>query len=58
MPKISVTATENAIMAAVTAKGKTVVAGGPVFTTGHKNFKNVDHFVLGEGEVTLPLLLM
>src|SRR3989304_6941404 len=24
--------------------GKTVVAGGPVFTTQHKNFKGVDHF--------------
>jgi radical SAM superfamily enzyme YgiQ (UPF0313 family) len=35
--------------------GKVVVAGGPLFTTGH--FKNIDHFVLNEAEVTLPLFL-
>ena len=35
-----------------------VVAGGPIFTTGHKDFmQDVDHFVLNEGEVTIPLFL-
>jgi radical SAM superfamily enzyme YgiQ (UPF0313 family) len=34
-----------------------VVAGGPLFTTGYKEFDGVDHFVLGEAEVTLPLFL-
>jgi radical SAM superfamily enzyme YgiQ (UPF0313 family) len=38
-------------------KGKIVVAGGPYFTTQHKNVKGVDHFVLNEAEVTLPLFL-
>jgi len=38
-------------------KGKIVVAGGPAFTTQHEQFKGVDHFILNEAEVTLPLFL-
>jgi len=34
-----------------------VVAGGPLFTTGYKEFEDVNHFVLGEAEVTLPQFL-
>ena len=30
-----------------------IVAGGPLFTTGYKEFDGVDHFVLGEAEITL-----
>lgn len=37
--------------------GTRVVAGGPVFTTGYKEFEGVDHFVLGEAEATLPPFL-
>ena len=39
------------------AMGKTVVAGGPAFTTQAEEFKGVDHFVLNEAEVTLPMFL-
>lgn len=34
--------------------GRKVVAGGPLFNTSHDEFEGVDHFVLGEAEVTLP----
>lgn len=37
--------------------GKIVVAGGPAFTIQHKKFSGVDHFVLNEAEITLPLFL-
>ena len=37
--------------------GRKVVCGGPLFTTGYDEFEGVDHFVLGEAEITLPLFL-
>jgi len=47
----------SAIIKYCKSRGKIIVAGGPLFTTSHEKFKYVDHFVLGEGEVTIPLFL-
>jgi radical SAM superfamily enzyme YgiQ (UPF0313 family) len=37
--------------------GLKVVAGGPLFILEHEEFETVDHFVLNEGELTLPAFL-
>ena len=37
--------------------GVKIVVGGPLATTQHKDFLGVDHFILNEAEITLPLFL-
>ena len=36
---------------------KTIIAGGPLFTTGHAAFPQIQHFVLGEAEEIMPQLV-
>ena len=42
--------TAKKVIALAKKLGKPVVAGGPLFTTGHEEFPEVDHLVLGEVE--------
>ncbi|MBE7501964.1 MAG: B12-binding domain-containing radical SAM protein [Verrucomicrobiales bacterium] len=45
------------IAARCRAVGKPVVAGGPLFTTSHAAFPEIEHFVLGEAEEVMPELV-
>ncbi len=49
-------ASVNEIVARCNALRKPIIAGGPLFTTGHEQFPSVQHFVLGEAEECLPQL--
>ncbi len=42
------------IVARCRGLGKPVIAGGPLFTTGHEAFPEIQHFVLGEAEELMP----
>ena len=50
-------ASVHQIVARCRALAKPVVGGGPLFTTGHEEFPDVQHFVLGEAEELIPKLV-
>ena len=45
------------VAARCAALRKTVIAGGPLFTTGHRDFPEIPHFVLGEAEAVMSDLV-
>lgn len=47
----------RAVVSRCAAKGKTVVGGGPLFTTAYDRFPEIRHFVLGEAEDVMPSLI-
>jgi radical SAM superfamily enzyme YgiQ (UPF0313 family) len=47
----------NEIVGRCVSLGKPVIAGGPLFTTGHEAFPAIRHFVLGEAEELVPQLV-
>ena len=47
---------DNVLAECVRCKAK-VIAGGPLFTQESDNYPQIDHFILNEAEVTLPLFL-
>lgn len=50
-------ASVNEIIARCDALKKPIIAGGPLFTTGHEDFPAIQHFVLGEAEELIPQLV-
>ncbi len=47
----------NDIVERCRKQSKTIIAGGPLFTTGHAGFQHIQHFVLGEAEEIAPQLV-
>jgi radical SAM superfamily enzyme YgiQ (UPF0313 family) len=50
-------ASADAIISRCTTLGVTMVAGGPLFTAHPEDYGHVDHLVLNEAELTMPLFL-
>ncbi|MBI5217307.1 MAG: B12-binding domain-containing radical SAM protein [Bacteroidia bacterium] len=47
----------NKIIDECIKQGVKIVAGGPLFTQDYENYPQIDHLVLNEAEITLPLFL-
>ncbi|HEX5398860.1 MAG TPA: DUF4070 domain-containing protein, partial [Verrucomicrobiae bacterium] len=47
----------NGIVERCLKLSKIIIAGGPLFTTGHAAFPQIRHFVLGEAEDIMPQLI-
>ena len=47
----------NKVIAKSKKWNKKIVAGGPLFTQEYAHYLDVDHFILNEAEITLPLFL-
>ena len=45
------------IIARCKEAGVRIIAGGPLFTTEHERFTEIDYFVLNEAELTLPAFI-
>ena len=50
-------ASVNEIVARCNALQKPIIGGGPLFTTGHEEFPQIQHFVLGEAEDVMAQLV-
>ena len=47
----------NNVVADCKKLNKKIVAGGPLFTQEYGNYPQIDHFILNEAEITMPLFL-
>lgn len=47
----------NKLIETCKSHNKKIVAGGPFFTQEYRNYPQIDHLVLNEAEITLPLFL-